>query len=226
MIKLGILIIITTFQPTQASIVQDSTGIEELLREERIENQLLEREIEILEEHVKEIRNTVYWALGGVIGLVLIFAGANWLTQNKLFEREKNRFIKEFDEKLTSASEILKKDFQKEVYKLREVSYPVLSIISEFFSYSITGKRYSEALQQAHHFLKIYDEQECDHDLLLKDFLIKLSNLLTNVNNENLGNSVPEKVYLVIIDHIKLHLRSINKKMYQNENELIIKILQ
>lgn len=144
MIKLGILIIITTFQLSQASITQDSTGIEELLREQHVENQLLEQEVEILEEHVKEIRNTVYWALGGVFTLALLFVGVNWFSINKLYEKDKERLketiLAELKRKevnlnsqiLTSRKE-LEKEINDQILNLDDFKLNILSLLGEHF---------------------------------------------------------------------------------------------
>ncbi len=88
MTKIGLILLLGF---SQVQVTQDSLGLQDLLQEQQIENQLLEREVELLEEHVKEIRNTVYWALGGVFTLALLFVGVNWFSMNKLYEKDKER---------------------------------------------------------------------------------------------------------------------------------------
>lgn len=55
MLKIGLLILLS-FSQNQPQIGQDSLGAEDLLREQKIENQLLEREVVLLEEELREIK--------------------------------------------------------------------------------------------------------------------------------------------------------------------------
>jgi hypothetical protein len=48
--------------------------------------------------------DTVYWALGGIVGLAILLSGYSWWSNNQLYEKDKKRLQDEFDAKLGAVS--------------------------------------------------------------------------------------------------------------------------
>ncbi|MEQ8523665.1 hypothetical protein [Gracilimonas sp.] len=132
MLKIGLIVFFGFVQMGQPQISEDSIDLKDILREEQVENRLLEQEVSLMKDHVKEVRNTVWFSLGGVVGLVLIFAGANWLTQNNLFKNEKKRIVQEFDNKLIELENKYNKELSEEVTKLKEMISDKISNLDKF----------------------------------------------------------------------------------------------
>lgn len=54
----------------------------------------------LIREFQDRILNTVYWALGGVFAMALLLSGVNWWSSFRMYERDKQRLIDDFDAKL------------------------------------------------------------------------------------------------------------------------------
>lgn len=132
MLKIG-LIILLIFTQNQPQVAQDSVGLEDLLREQQVENQLLEREVELLEEHVKEIRNTLYWALGGVFTLAILFVGVNWFSLNKLYEKDKEKLEQSILEKVGVIEDGFKEKVQYQIERLDVHRVSIYSFLASYF---------------------------------------------------------------------------------------------
>ncbi|MCF5701367.1 hypothetical protein [Pseudomonas syringae] len=64
------------------------------------ELELLKQQNKLIKEFQSQQQTTVYWALGGVFGLVMILVGASFLTNFRFYEQDKERLKVELDTKL------------------------------------------------------------------------------------------------------------------------------
>jgi hypothetical protein len=69
------------------------------------EVQVLKAQLQTMKEYNEQILATVYWSLGGIVGLAVVLCGYSWYNNNLLFEREKELTRKEL-------RALLQEDFQ------------------------------------------------------------------------------------------------------------------
>jgi len=81
-------------------------------------------EIAVLKEQNKALRDfqgsvldTVYWALGGILALAVLLAGFSWFTNFKLYEKDKETLMKEFQDRLAAAQGVIKAEVAAQLVK-------------------------------------------------------------------------------------------------------------
>src|SRR5690349_22451097 len=66
-----------------------------LVKNDSVEVERLKDEIQLLKSFQSDILQTVYWGLGAVFALALLLLGYNWISANKMYERDRNALKEE-----------------------------------------------------------------------------------------------------------------------------------
>ena len=75
-------------------------------------NELQQGELKAIREYHGSLLDTVYWALGIVLGLVLVIIGSSWYTNFRLYEADKARILEEVERKIAEANSRSSRDMQ------------------------------------------------------------------------------------------------------------------
>ncbi|GAB5410007.1 MAG: hypothetical protein BalsKO_23720 [Balneolaceae bacterium] len=138
-------------------------GLEDLLREQQVENQLLEKEVDLLEEHVKEIRNTVWFSLGVIITVLITIVFYNWITTNKLYEKDKQRLIDLIKYDTSNSLSKLSVENEKELIKTERI------LSNEIEDQIVNLERFKANLSSflGHNFM---EDSKYDHAVMMYSF--------------------------------------------------------
>jgi len=80
--------------PLSASIAS-SAGKMEAVSSSKEQIAVLREQNKIIREYQNSLLSTVYWALGGIVGIAAFLAGFSWWTNNRIYELDKLRFREE-----------------------------------------------------------------------------------------------------------------------------------
>lgn len=95
----------------------------------------LRAELKAIREYHNSLLDTVYWALGTIVGLALLLIGSSWYTNFRLYESDKARLQEEVDKKIAEAQNLISRDLQSLADTLNgKVDRDTLAISSRFTS--------------------------------------------------------------------------------------------
>lgn len=89
---------------------------------------LLKEQIRLMNHYQESLLTTVYWSLGGVVGLALLLSGFSWWTNFRFYESDKKKLAQELDGKLLDAQK------SAEIAALKAASSEANEIRSELVS--------------------------------------------------------------------------------------------
>jgi len=93
----------------------------------------LRAELKAIREYHNSLLDTVYWALGTIVGLALLLIGSSWYTNFRLYESDKARLQEEVDKKIAEAQNLISRDLQSLADNLNgKVDRDTLAISSRF----------------------------------------------------------------------------------------------
>lgn len=95
----------------------------------------LRAELKAIREYHNSLLDTVYWALGTIVGLALLLIGSSWYTNFRPYESDKARLQEEVDKKIAEAQNLISRDLQSLADTLNgKVDRDTLAISSRFTS--------------------------------------------------------------------------------------------